>query len=364
MKILLILNGLGNEGVTTIALTYLYELLNSDIEFHIAVAGPCDEIKLNELLKKNVIVHKMPSRKTDTKKYSLALMKLIRTNKFDIVHIHGNSATMGIDLFIAMISGCKNRIAHCHNTKCDNEKVNKILKPLLFLTATERFACSIESGKWLYGNKRFEVIQNGRNTEKYLYSIRKRLEIRKQLKVKDTDILIGHVGTFTYQKNQERLIEILCEMKKELNRSFKLVLIGDGPLKSSVEKEVHEKGLNDSVIFTGNVNNVNDYLSAFDIMVLPSRFEGLPLVAIEWQANGLPCIFSDEVTKECKILENVRFISLDEDNDTWKRCMCELLKIGRVYDSEYIKLEMQKKGFDIKNNALHLKEIYNQMINK
>lgn len=362
MKILLILNGLGNEGITTIALTYLYELLNSDIEFNVAIAGPCDENKLKELLDRKVVVYKLPSRKINTIKYALSLMKLVRRNKYDIVHIHGNSATMGIDLFAAMIAGCKHRIAHCHNTKCDNEKINKVLKPLLFLTATKRFACSVESGKWLYGNKSFEVIQNGRNIDMYLYSEAKRNEIRKQLKVESTDILIGHVGTFTYQKNQERLIQIFCDLKKDLIHSYKLILIGDGPLNSKIKKDVFDLGLSENVIFTGNVNNVYDYLSAFDIMILPSRFEGLPLVAIEWQANGVPCILSTEVTRECKVLQNVKYVSLDDDNSIWTKNIYELLKIGRLNNSENIKLEMQKKGFDIKNNALYLKALYKEMI--
>lgn len=362
MKVLIILNGLGNEGVTTIALTYLFELLNTDIEFQVVAAGPCDTEKLNELIRENIVVYQFPSRKVQTKKYIMALVKLLKRNKYDAVHIHGNSATMGIDLLVALICGCKIRIAHCHNTKCDSERLNKILKPLLMATATERFACGVDSGKWLYGNKDFEVIQNGRDVEKYKYSESKRNDIRKKLGINSKDVLIGHVGTFTYQKNQARLIQLLHELKRDMDYSYKLVLAGDGPLKEMIENDVRKFGLKKNVIFVGNVNNVCDYLSAFDIMVLPSRYEGLPLVAIEGQANGLPCVFSTAITRECKVLENVKFVSLSEDDKIWKMNIRELLKIGRIENSEHIKSLMKKKRFDIKSNALHLKALYDGMI--
>ena len=170
-------------------------------------------------------------------------------------------------------------------------------------------------------------------------------------------MLIGHVGTFTYQKNQERLIELINKLK-ENNDRYKLVLVGDGEEKTNIQNMVKTLGLEQHVLFTGNICNVNEYLSAFDIMILPSRYEGLPLVSIEWQANGLPCIFSANITRKCKVLNNVKFVSLDEDDTVWIQNIYDLLKSGRIKDQNYIKNMMREKGFDIKLNAKYLESLY------
>ena len=357
MKILLILNGLGNEGITNIALAYLREIVDREIRFEIVAAGTCEETILQQLKQARIPVYQLPSRKKNTGKYMYSLYKLLNLKRYDVVHVHGNSATMAIVLFVSWMCRCKIRIAHCHNTKCDNEKLNTILRPFLLFFSTANFACSTDAGKWLYKSRKFEVIQNGRDIDKYLFNDINRKKIRSMLGVKENEILIGHVGTFTYQKNQNKLINILLELKK-MSFTCKLILIGDGSLKEEVQHRVKENNLNKDVIFTGNVSNVNEYLSAFDIMVLPSRYEGLPLVSIEWQANGLPCIFSSEITKQCKVLNNVIFLDLDDSNEVWARTIIKMAKNGREKNSQYIIEQMQKKGFDIKINAQRLKTLY------
>lgn len=158
------------------------------------------------------------------------------------------------------------------------------------------------------------------------------------------------------QKNHKFLIKIFREV---LNRkpNAKLFLIGDGPLKDEIMKNVSD--IRKSVIFVGTVDNVNDYMQAMDIMVLPSLFEGLPLVAIEWQINGLPSLLSNTITEDCNITNMVRFESLEESPYIWTNDILEMLeKENRLENSQKAISLVRKNGFDIYDNAKILEKIY------
>ena len=189
----------------------------------------------------------------------------------------------------------------------------------------------------------------------FIIELEKRNEMRKRLDISDC-IAIGHVGGFFEQKNHKFLIKIFREV---LNRkpNAKLFLIGDGPLKDEIMKNVSD--IRKSVIFVGTVDNVNDYMQAMDIMVLPSLFEGLPLVAIEWQINGLPSLLSNTITEDCNITNMVRFESLEEAPYIWTNDILEMLeKENRLENSQKAISLVRKNGFDIYDNAKILEKIY------
>lgn len=202
------------------------------------------------------------------------LRDVIKIENYDIVHVHGSSHTIAIDLFAAKIAKCKNRIAHSHNTTCSSILIHKVLSPFFYLCCTYRLACGIDAGKWMYGQRNFEVINNGVDTLKYIFDGRNRKEIRDMYKL-ENKVVIGHVGGFNETKNQSFLIDILNHMDKEM---FCLMLVGDGPLKNKVHNKAVTLGLENNVIFIGITDYVEKYLSAMDCIVMPSLFEGLQML--------------------------------------------------------------------------------------
>lgn len=363
IKIFIILGGLGVEGISTIALSYLEQIEKKDFDFSLIVAGPCDKNMLKRAQSINIPIIKLPFRKTEPRKYFYGLYNLFKSEMPDIVHIHGNSATMALDLLIAKIAGVHIRIPHCHNTKCDNEHINRLLQPLLYFTMTEGFSCGEDAGKWLYKNRKYKIIKNGRKLSDYMFDLDIRTKYRKKLMLKDETLAIGHVGTFTEQKNQAYLIQVLNTLK---NKDIKLFLFGDGPLKDACIELTKKYKLDDKILFMGNVDGIGLYLNAMDIMCLPSRYEGLPLVTLEWQINGLPCILSKKVTDECKIMENVIFEDISDDCiKNWAKVIDSRL-LNRISENgkNDIYRQITLHGFNIEENSRWLAEEYKNLYAK
>ena len=156
------------------------------------------------------------------------------------------------------------------------------------------------------------------------------------------------------------MIQIFDELYKKAKNAY-LVLIGTGATLDEIKKKVVELGLENRVIFTGAVDNVSDYLSVFDVMLLPSLYEGLPLVVIEWQISGLPCIISDSITKECAITSLVKFESIKESPTVWVDDIEKLTIQDRSGNKDKIFNEIKAAGYDIQTGAGKLKKIYNNL---
>ncbi len=222
-----------------------------------------------------------------------------------------------INFLIAKKNGIKVRIAHSHNSSTDTTLKGKI-KRLLMLpykyVSTKNYACSTEAGKYLFGTKKFEFIPNSVFVDKYLYSENKNKEIRKKYDISQDAIVIGHIGRFNVQKNHMFIIEMFEKLYLQNENSF-LLLIGDGELKDTIIKRVSKMSCKNNIIFTGVVEDTWNYYSAMNIFVLPSLFEGLPVVGIEAQSSGLDVLLADNITREVKINENVYY--LPNQIDLW-----------------------------------------------
>jgi len=221
-------------------------------------------------------------------------------------------------------------------------------KLLLKISATDLFACSELAGKVTFGEKNFKVIRNAIDIEKFRFNETYRSEIRNELGLKD-EFVLGHAGRFTYQKNHEFLIEVFAKVK-EKEPFAKLLLAGDAvedmSFMENAKKQVEDLGLTDSVYFLGMRNDAHKLFSAMDVFLLPSRFEGLPLVGIESQAAGLPSIFSDVVTKELSVTPVSIFLPLD-DEDVWAD---EILKFRRKERRDYSDL-IREAGYSVEDEA-------------
>lgn len=353
--------GLHRDGITLSQLDNINNMNLNGIEMHIAAVYNNDESVIKEFENNNCIVKKFCNRKKYIFKYIFQLYKYIKKEQFDIIHVCGSSSLMIIELFIAKICGVKVRIAHGHNTVNSHKIFDVLMKPLFNCMYTNAWACGEDAGRFVFGNKKFEIIHNGRDLSKYKFNEENRKFYRNKLNFKDF-IIIGHVGSFSYQKNQEFIVKIAKLTDKS---KYKFCLVGDGPELDKIYEMCKSNNLLDRIIFIGKINYVNELLSAFDVMILPSRFEGLPMVLTEWQANGLPCIISDKVTKEANIGLNVINLGIDEENiNEWINKIYDINITNRKELSECNIERLIEKGFDIESCSNKLRNMYFDLYNK
>lgn len=283
-------------------------------------------------------------------KYIKELNKFYKEHpEYKVIHCHMSSIGF-LNFIIAKRNGIKVRIAHSHNANTEKSLkgfIKKILiKPLKYVS-TVNFACSQKAGKFLFGNKRFEVIYNAIDVHRFEYNPDVRKKIREEYNLEDF-FVVGHIGRFNVQKNHEFLIDVFNELLKS-KQKLKLILIGEGELQDKIKNKVKELKIEDNVLFLGVRNNVNEFYQAMDCFVLPSFFEGLPVVGVEAQASGLTCIFSDRITKEINLTEKVKFVSINSIND-W----INALKNLKLNDDRKKNLELIYENYEIKNIAQKL----------
>lgn len=315
-------------------------------------------LKTKENLKSlGITIIQLPSRKQKLKSYFYNLIKIIKNKKYDIVHINGNSTTMAIELLAAKIAGYGIRITHSHNTKTEHPIINKILKPIFNYYVDYRLACSQEAGEWLYGDKKFTIINNGVDLEKLRPKTQERINIRKKLKLAPNDFLLVNVGYFNYQKNQEFLIQML----PFLDTSYKLLLIGNGTNFVKCKQLTIKLNLEKRIIFAGVQNNIADYLSASDIFLMPSQFEGFPFALIEAQASGLQCLVSNRITRKTNLTGNVNYLDISNFK-IWANKIKKISKninySKRIKSIESIQNQLSKKGYNQEENAKKMESLF------
>ena len=283
-------------------------------------------------------------------------------HKYDVVHIHsGSISALTIISFAAYLNKVKKIIVHSHcSGASENIKhmvVKKLYSPLMSIFATDFCACSLEAAEWKFTKRivrdKVVILKNGIDIEKFKYNIEMREQIRKKICVDKGDYVVGHVGRFSYEKNHIFLLDVFGEIKK-IQPQSKLVLIGSGDEEMNIREKVKSDDLEKDVIFLGNVNNVNDYMQAFDVFVLPSLYEGLGIVGIEAQASGLPVIASKNVPTDMKVTDNVIFLDLAEDKKIWAKKICECGKIQR----QDTRKDIASKGFNICSTANDVRKMY------
>jgi glycosyltransferase EpsF len=189
--------------------------------------------------------------------------------------------------------------------------------------ATDYFACGEYPGRWMFGNRLFDagkvfVLPNAIKPSVFAFSTEARRETRAMLGLEDSCFVVGHTGRFVYQKNHNFLLDIFVVVKRENPQSI-LLVIGEGPLQKRIEKKAERLGIASSVIFAGTQDTMGPYYSAMDCLLLPSFYEGIPITAVEAQANGLPCLLADTVSSEVVFAENALRLSLKQGAAVWAK---------------------------------------------
>ena len=366
VRVLLVLDYINrNSGVSSVVMNYYTHIDHSKIRMDFLLYEKPDDSILEYLedCGSHIYVSSHPM-KLGYRSYHKFIDSFFKEHQgeYQVVHVHIPNAA-----FVVLKSAKKyqipGRVIHAHNSRGADGKIKKVRNYILnkwgIFYANQYFTCSESAGAYLFGKKFLDkvcVIPNAINLAEYEFSLDCRERMRKELHIQGDELVIGHVGRFSEQKNHKFLIDtVKCLNEKKIK--FKLLLLGDGELQSKIVKQVEGDGIQKRVIFAGVVSNVKEYMDAMDIFVLPSLYEGLPCVSVEAQANGLPCLISSNVTKEVKLSEKVRFLGIDNP-EQWAKAISNQYSIGSS--------EKREKGYgcsklydyDIMVQAKKLEEKY------
>lgn len=347
-------------GVEMVVMNYYRHIDRTKVQFDFFALEGSTVPQREEIEQLGGRVYIVP-KYTHLPEYEKEIIRLFKQNQYKIVHSHMNTLSV-FSLWGAKKAGVPNRIAHNHSTAGKGETKKNIIKyalrPFAKIYPTKLCACSRYAGEWLYGkNAEFQVFNNAIDLSRYSYDPQKAAAVRKELGLEDK-LVVGHVGRFCYQKNHDFLIDIFNEIHKQRQEAV-LLLIGEGELEQDIRNKVMALGLEDSVRFMGKQKDTSKFYQAMDCFVLPSRYEGLGVVAIEAQACSVPVICSTAVPKDAKITSSVKFIELDESSSNWADSVLDVIKTQVKRNKRE---EVRKAGYDIEVEAQKLTDFYEELL--
>ena len=359
IRVLQILGIVAKGGVEAVIMNYYRNIDKNKIQFEFIVHNDADENYINEVLVMGGKVYKITPYNKNIFKFMYEIYHIIKSNQYQIVHSNMNSLS-GFVLLPAYLAGAKVRILHNHTTDSKEEKlrslVKRLLRPFAKLFANQYWACSRLAAEWMYGknaviNGKVKIINNAIDIEKFKFNKEKREQLRKELGLENC-FVIGHVGRFVDVKNHGFLIEIFFFLFKYI-KNAKLLLVGDGKLKSHIQYKVKELSISQNVIFLGERTDVGDIYNVMDVFVLPSLYEGLPVVGIEAQINGLPFICSDRVTNEVIFSNSTKLVSLNMSAKKWSQYI-----IRARSNRNKINIDFKNFKFDVLKETKKIELLY------
>ena len=357
-KILIVAASLKIGGAEKVARDIALYAPSEKYEFHYIVFGDAvGEYEAQIALVGHQVFHwAEPSQ--NYLKYFCDLLALMKEHQYHTVHAH-NMFNCGFTMLAAAIAGVPVRISHAHSALDAKPSISKriyekVMQLLILRCSTDYVACGIAAGNRLFGKnaKNVHLILNGIDMKAYAFSEEKRALVRQQLHLADNFVL-GHVGHLAPVKNQSFLLNLM-PLILEKKPYAKLLLLGEGEDRSMLEQKIQDMSLEDSVIMTGNVSNVADYLSAMDVFVFPSLYEGLPLSILEVQANGLPCIISDSVPNDVFLTDLIHPLMLNEPKESW---LHTIMQVHRGDYASYTK-QLQNSEYTVEKAMEKIYRIY------
>ena len=358
-RVLQIAASLRIGGAEKIARDLGYYEDSTEFETHYIVFGDNVGDYEQELIDHGCKIFHWESPSASYSKYYASLKRLVQENQYDIVHAH-TMFNIGWAMLAANQCGVPVRVAHAHSALDNGSSTIKriyesTMRQMILHNATDLIACGEAAGIRLYGEKAYykssKLILNGIETKAFTFNSSVREKMREQLNLRNA-FVIGHAGHLMSVKNQSFLIRLMPKIL-ENKANAKLLMLGEGSDRPMLEQMVQNLNLTDHVIFTGNVRNVPDYLSAMDVFAFPSLFEGMPLSIVEVQANGLPCILSTNVPKDVYLTDLVHPLSLDKPIK-WIEAICGA---QRNEPEKYANV-LKMKGYDTKTVMKKFLEIY------
>ncbi|MDN5372933.1 MAG: hypothetical protein PWR19_1979 [Carnobacterium sp.] len=363
-RILNVIGGLNIGGAENSAMNICRYIDKDYFQYDYLVFGEEEGVYEKEALHKGAEIIRMPFAKEGYFLYCKNISKLLKENKYDAIHVN-TLWNSGIVLFLAKIYNVPVRICHSHSTESSqNEGIIykvyiKVMRKLITSSSTHLIACGQEAGEYLYGKELYQeagtTIYNGIDINDYRFDQTKRNDIRSSFGLEATDTLLGHVGRLAPVKNHSFILDIFEEMAT-LDSTIYLMLVGDGPDQQKIKDRILASGLEKRVFLMGNRLNVNELLFAMDVMLFPSLYEGFPVTLIEAQATALPCLISEQVTNEAKLIEISQFLPIDAGTEIWKENIYELIQ--KKIQRDYTSIEYIEKNFNVKNIVKKMERLY------
>lgn len=355
-------------GVEAMLLNYTTHFQHPEqFKFHIITQDINDDNCIRQFEDAGYTVHVVTHKRKSIAKNIREVYQVLKQERFDIVHSHMTLTNFYV-LFLAKMLGVRVRISHAHSAFRENNLKAKLTFPILKrmnrAAANIWVACGYNAGVFLYGKDAVDThkVYMMRNAID-LQCFQKNDEIRQMIRKKygfGDGVCIGHIGRFSPPKNHFFVLEIFDAIRKIAPKA-KFLLVGDGELRDGILAKIKELQLEDSIVLTGNVTNTNEFYQVMDVFILPSFYEGLPVVSIEAQAANLPCLISENVDHRCAITSNVHFLSIQKSADEWVR---EILKYASQPRSDDNIEALTKAGYNIETEARKLEELYKSSINE
>lgn len=347
---------MGKGGAETFMMNTYRNIDRSKIQFDFLIYNDFKDVTPynKEILELGGRIFSVPNPKKNMVGYLVSVRKLLKENKFNIVH---NEVFFGggLNLWLSYKAGIKKRIAHSHATTDGKSSIamkliRKVLDSLMFKYATDYLACSVEAGKGLFGkNHPFLFVPNGIDLNYFQNITESKGLSKKKIGLPEDAFVTGNIGRLEEQKNHRFLISIFEEVYKT-NKNSHLILIGEGSLENEIKDIVRQKKLDQVVHFLGVRDDIPTILNAMEVFLMPSLYEGLPISAVEAQAAGVKLVLSTEVSEETALSENVQFVPLALSAEEWAIRILE-----RPYGN---KLLPEMEMYDMRNTAQIMEKVY------
>lgn len=367
IRILQVIGGMNYGGMESMLMNYLRNLDKEKVMFDFLTFTENENDYEEELLSMGSKIYKLTSRRKNPIKNYIQLNTFFKQHhEYKIVQIH-----QGITYFAPLLFAKKYkvpyRIVHSHGIDFKHREryrfVYKLAKKIIEKNATNFFACSTSAANELFLPERihqgnYYIMNNAILVDRFKFEDSVRQKIRTELNINDYTVFLN-VGRISYQKNGLFLIDIFQRVLKGNNKAI-LLLIGEFAevgYKKQIDEKIKQFGIQNNVRFLGPKSNINEYMFCADFLLMPSLFEGLPVVGIEAQTSGLKCIFSENITHEVKVTDNVQFASLD-NVDEWIEKL-KLEKIDRINAYKIVK----ESTFNIENSSKKLTKYYENLLN-
>lgn len=357
VRILQVVTNMDRGGLETMLMNYYRHMDRQRVQFDFLVHRTPRGAYDDEIEAMGGKIYRLPRLVPWSASYRRALGRFFDEHpEYTVVHVHQDCLSAVI-LKAAKKHGVKTGIAHSHNANQDRNlkyPIKLFYRRFIPKYASHLFACGESAGRWMFGGAPFDIVANAIDAEEYAFDDAKRAAARKALGIGDDEFVVGHVGRFMPQKNHGFIVEVFTELLKMCRRA-RLLLVGDGELRGSIEDKLRTAGIADRVIFTGVRPDIPELLSAMDAFILPSLYEGLCIAAVEAQAAGLGCVISDRVPGECEVTRGlVTAMSLDASAESWAEQLLKKREIPRINRAS----ELESAGYDIRANAEKLMNFY------
>lgn len=304
-----------------------------------------------EIAKLGGNIYQISCKSRNPFKFFWQLRRLVKKHQYKyVIRVNEHSLSV-LDLLAAKCGGATHLIMRSSNASCSSSislLLHKLFSFLPKYIPTTKLAPSDLAAKFTFGNiADVHLLPNGLDIQTFTFSADNRRKIRQEFNAQDK-FVVGHIGRFMTQKNHKFLLQIFAEIKK-IKPNAVLWLIGKGELEEDIKSQIAKIGLQDSIKFLGIRSDIPALLSAMDVFVFPSLFEGMPNTVIEAQTTGLPCLISDTITKQAKQTDLVYFMNLNKSAADWAKKALEIASLQKLEKRPQASKQMRAAGYDITN---------------